>query len=103
MQLQIIPMPIYYPINGYYGPTRPNTEQENLVIISVISAIYVMWIISFLITYFLYKRALKKKDNYAYRDWQYGYLNFRFYELMGVLDTVMVLGIIAFVIYKVIS
>lgn len=97
-------MPIYYPIyDSYSGGTRPNTESENLAIISIILSIYILWIISFLITYLLYKKEIKKGDKYSFRDYSNGYYKFRYDSLYMLLDPIMIIGILSFIIYVLIK
>lgn len=105
MQLQIIPMPIPmpYPIYDSYGGTRPNTESENLAILSVILSIYILWIFSFLVTYIIYKNAIKNADRYYFREYRYGYLRFRRDSLYMIVDPIMITGIISFVIYSILK
>jgi hypothetical protein len=105
MQLQIIPMPIPipYPIYDSYGGTRPNTTSENLAILSVILSIYILWIFSFLVTYIIYKNAMKNADRYYFREYRYGYLRFRSDSLHMITDPIMIIGIISFIIYLLIK
>lgn len=100
MKLQIIPMPMPYPIYDSYGGTRPNTESENLAIISVILSIYILWFISFLVTYIIYKDSIKNADRYYFRENRYGYLRFRRDSLYMIVDPIMITGIISFAIYS---
>lgn len=95
-----MPIHVPYPIYDSYGGTRPNTTSENLAILSVILSIYILWIFSFLVTYIIYKNAMKNADRYYFREYRYGYLRFRRDSLYMIIDPIMITGIISFAIYS---
>jgi heme/copper-type cytochrome/quinol oxidase subunit 2 len=101
MQLQVIPMPmpIYYPVDS--GPSAPITDEEAKFFLAVIISIYILWIISFFITWFLYKKSIKKGEKYYFRD-NGSYREFRYDSPWLIIDAIMVIGILSFLIYTII-